>query len=438
MDNTSATLARAESCFEQWQNMEEVERRRTVDLIVRSRMFQSVVLGVIMLNMLFLAAAVNYEIASGRDLTADNQLAFVVKYLFMVFYFVEMILRMTSEGKFFWFGKNMGWNIWDFCIVFGAIVGEFFQLSNASFLRSLRFFRIAKVGRMMPVLRWAGFGELAMMTSQVMGSIVSLVWCVVLLAFITFIFAVYFMQAFVDADYTAENNTTIASKWNSVSQSMLTLLMTTTGGVNWAETYYELNMLSGLNRVMFLTYVLFSLIALWNIITSTFVNKALNLGKMDNEALALEDRLNAMKEEKMLRKLLMKADSDHNKEIDSQEFDSFVANPEFRAFLESKGIDIKEAATFFQMLCEANHNSQEKCVDIHAIVSCILRVKGQATSIDLYTMRYEIRSMMKAQSKALHRLQTLIEPDFQAVGSPFDSQMLCQHERTDANGELTL
>jgi hypothetical protein len=438
MDSTNAALGLVERYFEQWQNMEEVERHRAIDLIVRSRRFQTLVLGVIMLNMLFLAAVVNYEISNGRELTTDNQLAFIVKYLFMVFYFVEMVLRMVSEGKFFWFGKNMGWNIWDFCIVFGGIVGEFFHFSNASFLRSLRFFSIAKVGRMMPVLRWVGFGELALMTSQVMGSIASLVWCLVLLAFITFIFAVYFMQAFIDNHYTAEDSAMIASKWNTVSQSMLTLLMTTTGGVDWADTYNELKMLSGLNRAMFLTYVLFSLIAIWNIITSTFVNKALKLGQQDSEAMAMEDRLNALKDEKMLKKLLMKADADHNKEIDSEEFDHFVANPEFKAFLESKGIDIKEAATFFQMLCEASENSQEKRVDIHAIASCILRVKGQATSIDLYTMRYEIRSMMKAQSKALHRLQTLVAADYQAVGSPFDPEPIGQHERKDANGEFTL
>merc|ERR1712060_613433 len=81
----------------------------------------------------------------------------------------------------------------------------------------------------------------------------------------------------------------------------------------------------------------------------------------------------------LLTGVLTELDIDNSKTLSVVEFQSVCKVPEFRHFLEQRGIHIKEAGTFFSM------------------IACFLRIKGMATTIDLHTLRFEMKSALRRQ-----------------------------------------
>merc|ERR1711924_10805 len=59
-----------------------------------------------------------------------------------------------------------------------------------------------------------------------------------------------------------------------------------------------------------------------------------------------------------------------------------------------RGIDIKDAQTFFDMMISMTHTSS---VDLSTFVETCLQMKGYATSIDLHTLRYELKVLFQQQ-----------------------------------------
>merc|ERR1712137_1249083 len=58
---------------------------------------------------------------------------------------------------------------------------------------------------------------------------------------------------------------------------MMTLLKVTSGGEDWGPYMDTIADTSFTNRVMFIFYILFFIISVWNIVTSIFVDKAMQL-----------------------------------------------------------------------------------------------------------------------------------------------------------------
>lgn len=418
VEKPSGCLQRLEKFLAWRESVKEIEGFRIVDLVVRSYVFRLVTLVVIMLNMLFLGVTLNNEISIGTSWWADNPSASLLKYSFTGFYLVELVLRMASEGGRFWYGRNMLWNVFDSFVIFGSVVGDIFSTTTHYALRCLRLFTIIQVVGTPRLQRVLGLPELAIMKQQILSSASALFWCVAMLLSITFIFAVYFMQAFVGESQLVGNSTFVASNWGSVSQSMLTLLMTTTGGLHWADVYRGMGVLPGAQQFLFLTYIVFFVVAVWNIFTGLFLNKALLLAKPDRENAALEERLAAIKAQRRLRDVLESADL-QGPRVTRAEFASALGNDDFKAFLKERDISSKEAATVFCMLQETGKTSGQESVDIDAVVTCCTHIKGQASLVDILAARYEVQNMMKAQKLQIQRLEKIVDADYKVVGSPF-------------------
>jgi hypothetical protein len=214
---------------------------------------------------------------------------------------------------------------------------------------------------------------------------------------------------------TAEEQASIEQYFGSVQTAVLTLLMAMTGGLDWSIPFHVLNPGGVFPQALFLFFVLFNAVSLYNVITSLFVEKALKVAKPTDDAVLLEARKEEMDSFRQLQKLFEKADINRSGNISWDEFMSFCENPEFVTFLRTRGVDIKEAKTFFMMLVESSEDQlHEKEVDISTLVSCCLRIKGVATSIDLHTVRYELKMMQKNQqallSKVNHMAQRIQAP----------------------------
>merc|ERR1719424_2249243 len=128
----------------------------------------------------------------------DTQAMIIVGYSFTAFYTLEVSLQMYSEGAHFWTGKEVGWNIFDFAIVFVA----WFEISikvmgmdghiDTSFLRILRFFKISRVLRMFTAVRM--FKEIRIMVDSLCGCFSIFIFCTIILSIFLSIFAIFFVQ----------------------------------------------------------------------------------------------------------------------------------------------------------------------------------------------------------------------------------------------------
>jgi hypothetical protein len=146
-------------------------------------------------------------------------------------------------------------------------------------------------------------------------------------------------------------------------------------------------------------YVLFFVIAVWNIITATFVEKMAKMAKPDNDALAMEERMNNFEVAADLKELFQSMDLDSSHTMSHAELKACLSNPVFQDFLLTHDVHIYEASTFLEMLFE---DGDVASLNIETLVAYCLRIKGQATSLDLHTMKYEL-------STGLHRAQVLLE-----------------------------
>jgi len=251
-----------------------------------------------------------------------------------------------------------------------------------------------------------------------LGSFMQLLWCLVVIAFILYLFSVVFVQGMTDflADLVAEQATLTTSQvdeyqgvvdhFGSVPHAMLLLLQSVTGGLDWFEIYDIILLSGGPRAAVYVFYILFFVVAIWNIITSVFVEKVLKLAQPDMDTLMLEQRRKDEADAKELRELFRKLDVDCSGTISRKEFERCIKNGEVENFLVGRGIDIKDAKTFFTMLSESMDKENE--VDIGTVVGSCLRIKGVATSIDLQMLRYEARTAARKQAELSKVVNTLL------------------------------
>merc|ERR1719277_1295391 len=128
--------------------------------------------------------------------------------------------------------------------------------------------------------------------------------------------------------------------FGSVKEAIVTLLQSTTSGLDWREVYWLLDHNMSMLPWLFLFYILFFAIAAWNIVTSTFVEKALKLAQPDIETLMMEQNMKDIADSDELMSLFKEADADNSQGINFSEFQSLAEHPKFRAFLHVRGIAI--------------------------------------------------------------------------------------------------
>merc|ERR1712032_1655909 len=108
-----------------------------------------------------------------------------------------------------------------------------------------------------------------------------------------------------------------------------------------------------------------------------------------------------------LQRLFRRADVDCDSKITMEEFQRFCETPAFVTFLRMRGIDIKEVSTFYSMLMDGAGVDAERHVDVGLLVEVCLRIRGQATSVDLHTLRYELLKMRRDAAETRHLVRQL-------------------------------
>jgi len=265
------------------------------------------------------------------------------------------------------------------------------SIVNPGFLRFFRIFRVAKkLFRVIRLLQF--FSELRIMARCVLGSGLALFWSFMLLCGFTLVFSILVVQQFtlflsdnytdLDSSYMSK----VQTHFGSVRQTVLSLFMGISGGADWGDLYDIVVLTGWLNSSLFLVYILMVWMSITNIIISIFVDRAMKLAQPDMDALLLAKRKSDLLHVQDLKSVFAAMDENHSGTLSAEELRRCIQDVRMASVFEMKGLDIKDAEVFFSMLTSMSGTDE---VDVHTFLTGWLKLKGPATSLDLYTLQFQ-------------------------------------------------
>jgi len=174
------------------------------------------------------------EVSSGWHLT---------EIIFNIWFCIELLLRMFTKRCLYFYGPEWKWNALDFVLVTLGVVdstlalmggsGRMANLTTARVVRLIRFIRIFRLARVIKV-----FQSFRVVAYAIIESIASLFWCFLVIGFIIYMFAIFFLNGVAEHFHgldAAGRNTVLTENllefYGSVRLGMMTLWMTISEGL---------------------------------------------------------------------------------------------------------------------------------------------------------------------------------------------------------------
>eukprot|EP00929_Paragymnodinium_shiwhaense_P089116 TRINITY_DN4934_c0_g1_i2.p1 TRINITY_DN4934_c0_g1~~TRINITY_DN4934_c0_g1_i2.p1 ORF type:complete len:787 (-),score=174.68 TRINITY_DN4934_c0_g1_i2:126-2486(-) len=397
------------------------EQESCIQKIVYSRLFEWTSTTVVLLNAVFIGYQVQH-VASGVDdnwragLTGPGEpssIYFTLQNVFCLVFLMELCLRWGAEGFTDFLdpfnNPSLTWNIFDIFIVTIGVVEFFWEIAQpgstgASFsvIRVLRVLRIAKVVRVIRVLKF--FHELRIMIDSIIGSLKVFAWAVMVLFVLFYVFGISMTSsvaeyiAAVDPDQMAfsvldSDHPLRLMSWyfGTLPRSMNSLFSAMSGGRDWIEYYEVLEPLPTVTRAQFLLFIAFSLFAVVNVVTGVFVESAIQTSGSDRESLIKEEMDQKSRYLQNMQDVFLEMDADGTGGISLDEFEEHLADTRVIAYFNALKLDVSDARMLFRLL-DSDHSG---AVEIEEFLLGCDKLKGEARSLDVASMRVEIADLRR-------------------------------------------
>lgn len=304
---------------------------------------------VIMLNSLYIGVQTHWRVTV-VDNPWEPHAFYIIERIFAALFFTELMLRIIVAKCDFFALKNITWNLFDSTLVTMSVIEIIiFPLisdpneqegggGGGNIGKVIRMFRMVRIIRIMRVLRF--LAELRVMVTLIIHSVRSLFWLLMLLIIILYVFSIFFTQGI--TDFLTEETT------DPVTEKVL------------------------------------------NIVTGVFVDGAIQRSAQERDL-----RLEKEKEQKkvyvsMLMDLLEEIDSAGTGVITRAELEDAFKSDMVKYSFSVLDIDIADSNYLFDML-DLDGSGE---VDMEEFVSGCLRLKGNAKSIDIHTLMFEVKHLM--------------------------------------------
>eukprot|EP00413_Alexandrium_margalefii_P039299 CAMPEP_0204603214 /NCGR_PEP_ID=MMETSP0661-20131031/57126_1 /ASSEMBLY_ACC=CAM_ASM_000606 /TAXON_ID=109239 /ORGANISM="Alexandrium margalefi, Strain AMGDE01CS-322" /LENGTH=751 /DNA_ID=CAMNT_0051614259 /DNA_START=22 /DNA_END=2277 /DNA_ORIENTATION=+ len=397
------------------QSQEELERRRKSSIlspVVSHPAFDYFFASVIMLNSLFIGVQADVRISNADTFEVPSWFDHCEK-VFAALFLIELIMRAIALKWQFFAKKQIMWNVFDLTLVLMSVFEITFAIivsdgsdspsgKGGSVGKVIRMFRMVRIIRIMRVLRF--LAELRVMVTLIIHSVRSLFWLLVLLVIILYVFAIFFTQGvtdhLMDVAPPPDEKSVLMKYYGGLFPSALTLFLSITGGISWIEVLDPLKATGPVFVTLFLIYVFFAVFSVLNIVTGVFVDGAIQRSAQERDL-----RLEKEKEQKklyvtMLMDLLEEIDSGGTGVITRTELEEAFKSDLVRYSFSVLDIDIADSNYLFDML-DLDGSGE---VDMEEFVSGCLRLKGNAKSIDIHTLMFEVKHLMKKVDHAVSGL----------------------------------
>jgi hypothetical protein len=270
---------------------------------------------------------------------------------------------------------------------------------------------VSRVLRIFNALRI--FKEIRLMVDSLAGSLAFFFWCAIMLGLFLSLFGICFVQAVTDGleesnDLSDDLRKSLMNDFGSVSQAMLSLILALTGSSAWGDQYNEIKTTGGsIFSWMYLFFILFSIIAFFNVITSVFCEKAMSLADHHTveEKMLVRQRKRYHDASELLKMLSTLLKDDGTQQLDCDRFEEFLSHPRAVGYFEMKGLNESSARRFFRQLLEVYQASR---IDFGTFASACVKLDGSVSTLDSYMLGAQIKAMRLAQARFQHRLGELL------------------------------
>ncbi|CAE7933400.1 Scn11a [Symbiodinium necroappetens] len=307
--------------------------------IVTHTMFTNCVMGLILVNLILLGVEVDVATRLGQD---DIPSVYgILNTLIVCVFLVEFFLKFFAFGcSGFFCGRDAFWNNLDFVVIFSSVLetavdiwdlvatqagstsGHFRIMRTMRLVRALRGIRVIRLLRYVSALRTLVFSIVSTMSS--------LLWTLVLLLLLFYSFGVIFTQLVSDycreltmsktGDVNAvpECPSNLGTYWKSVDESMLTLFLAISGGMNWTEALEPLRVVQGIAPYLLILYIIVSVFAVLNVVTGVFCNTAIESAQSDKDIAIMKQMRKHDLQVQALRHIFKEID--HDKQLILQRY----------------------------------------------------------------------------------------------------------------------
>mmetsp|Transcript_104318 Transcript_104318/g.292264 ORF Transcript_104318/g.292264 Transcript_104318/m.292264 type:complete len:717 (+) Transcript_104318:86-2236(+) len=363
--------------------------------LVRHLRFESLTMLVIAMNTAMVGITTDY---CARNLTEAVPYEYdLISAVLATYFAVELALRLFAFRCAFFKMPGWRWNVLDLLLVLLQIVDEVMTCAMSgqsnvpialNLVRLLRILRLIRILRVVRLLRY--MTELRTIVVSMSSSMKPLLSTIVLLALVVYVAGIYFAQMALThrIDNAGEASAReLDGHFSSVGSAVMSLFQTVTGGLEWRHLVDPLvEHISPTMGVVFAFYIMFTSLALMNIVTGVFVETALQRGREDKNVYMINH----------LRDLFGVLDQNNNGMISWSELQEHLGDSKLLAFLQEIDIDVSEARGLFHLLDRDSSGT----IDADEFLSGCLRLRGPAKALDMQLMMRELAE----QGKAIHML----------------------------------
>eukprot|EP00927_Polykrikos_kofoidii_P009832 TRINITY_DN1411_c0_g2_i1.p1 TRINITY_DN1411_c0_g2~~TRINITY_DN1411_c0_g2_i1.p1 ORF type:complete len:444 (-),score=90.47 TRINITY_DN1411_c0_g2_i1:165-1496(-) len=336
--------------------------------------------------------------------------------IFTAVFGIELACRIATERSSFLNCNDakFNWNISDLVIVVVSLSETLLTVSlGTNVVRVVRLARIIRLLRVLRVLRM--FSSLRVMVVGALNSAKLLLWALVLLFTVMFMFGTTIMHLLDDRfntlaepgerfsdmlqrlkDEDADTVRILLFRFGGLPQTVLSLWLSATAGLDWGDIALPLWSASPLICVIYMAYVAFAILCVLNIVTGVFVESASKLSQSDKDIAIMEDMNYRKQWMEEAVALFREIDSDISETIDLDELVSATQDERVRACFRKIGVDIgpHNVTSLFEIV-DFDRNG---CLEATEFVDALQQLHGGARSIDILRMKHDLRKIKQSLS----------------------------------------
>jgi len=402
-------IAREQFNLAQTSRPSEVPRKGFLSKVVHSQQFDMISACGILANTVYVGIQTDQMIKSEllriHGGITDQDWHFWGDFVFCVWFFIELILRISAD-KGNWFARvDRYWNFFDLAIVITSVIElvlDIFQIPldvGMSVLRSLRLIRIVRMLRV--ANNFATVRNLKTMIGAMTNSISSFIPVAIMLGSLVYFFALLFMQGVKGNlakvqphQKNLEDVKLIRQYYGSLYTTLWTLFAAISGGADWGDVAAPIVKIGPLYALLFMSYILFVLFGLLNLLTGIFVDAATQSSRLTRQMVVDDAKQQAEDNIKQLVTLFMEADEDRNCTISQKEFGQYIQNPDIQAYFLALDLDVDRVDRMFTLLDPENKGA----LDVREFCEGIIHLRGNAKAVDVAMIM-----------NALHKIEAKVE-----------------------------
>jgi len=325
---------------------------------------------------------------------------------FNTYFILELGIRLLVDRWIFFTSVNWRWNYLDIFLTMTCITDlltAFLHLRYAfagRFIRAIRLLRLLRTVRLVRALRF--LREFHKMLYAVLSCGRTLLCSLIILSFVIYFFAILFCQAVIELKSERDEDGLppelppfVDERYGNLSNALYSLFASASQGIDWDQAYSPLMLMGKGYGMCFFVYIVVILFGVTNVVTSVFVESAIMSAQHYKDLIIQEKQYAKEVAVKHMKEVFRQIDQDGSGEISKDEMEYFLTEPDLISYVDALGISAESTRMLFRLM-DVDGSGR---IDVDEFCEGCLRLQGEAKSMDVHTMIYQVKQFLAKWSE---------------------------------------